>query len=80
MNNIDFEDFVSDLNNKLQFVMNKFHIKDFIKQFEDIHKVILFDKIEETEEFYASSLLNIYIENTDIIFDDYKNTIQHLIG
>lgn len=82
LQNIEFTDFIecSDIN--LQYFMNKSYIKDFISRIENTYSFSYFDKEEESDEFYVSSLFNLYVKSinsTNDFYDSYKKTIDELI-
>lgn len=82
LKDVDFDDFISDIDNKMQYIMNKYFIKDFIEKFESSYNTSLFDKIEINEEFYSSSLFNLYINSIQAEEDFYitnKELIEKLI-
>lgn len=82
LNNIEFADFVENSGNNLQFFMNKSHIKDFITRMEESYSFSFFDKQEESDEFYVSSLFDLYvnyIKESDDFYQSYKDTIIELI-
>lgn len=82
LDNQEFDDFLTDINNNLQFIMNKPLIKDFITKFEDFFSCSLFEKSESTYDFYASKFFNLYIDFITEENDLYTcncNTIDKLI-
>lgn len=81
LQDIEFTDFIecSDIN--LQYYMNKSYIKDFICSIEKAYSFSYFDKEEESDEFYVSSLFNLYVKSInspDDFYDTYKRTIIEL--
>jgi predicted ATP-dependent endonuclease of OLD family len=60
LQNIEFTDFIVDAGDNLHFYMNKAYIKDFIDKFENTYRIALFDKLEFSDDFYASSLFALY--------------------
>lgn len=82
LDNQEFDDFLTDINNNLQFIMNKPTIKDFITKFEDFFNCLLFEKTESTYDFYASQIFNLYIDfitEEDNFYTCNCNTIDKLI-
>lgn len=83
LENQEFDDFVNDINNSLQFLMNKVTIKDFIEKFELRFNCSLFAKTENTYDFYASQIFNLYINsinNEDAFYTTNKEIIENIIS
>ncbi len=81
LKDIEFADFVECSNNNLQYYMNKAYIKDFICRLENTYSFSFFNKDEESTDFYASSLFNLYIKSLKTendFYDTYKSTITEL--
>lgn len=79
----EFDEYLNDISDSFQFVMNKITIKEFIEKFEEEFSCVLFDKTESTYDFYVSQIFNLYI-NSIIVEDDFcesnKETIECIIN
>ena len=81
LRDIEFTDFVECSNNNLQYYMNKSYIKDFIYRIEKSYSFSYFEKLEDSDEFYSSSLFNLYINsinNQEDFYTTYSQTLAEL--
>ena len=78
---IEFTDFVECSDNNLQYYMNKSYIKDFICCIERSYSFSYFEKLEDSDEFYSSSLFNLYINSINSqedFYTTYSRTLAEL--
>lgn len=81
LNDVDFDDFAAEAKTKVQFLMNKRNISEFVLQLEHQIGGLLFNREDDGDETLSSQLLIHYfntIENDNDIYSDFLTLIRDI--
>lgn len=74
LKDVEFDDYAAEATEKIQYMMNKDNIRDFVLKIEEEMGIRLMERTDNESETVASGLLNKYIasiEQEDDIYSDY---------